>query len=242
MFKKIKILSGFALLFALNGCRFGNYSEAPTLTDPNGLSSGLKSVELFFAHTSQLETWALFTDGTNSSNDHVALASIPTAILDTISNPVYLAISNDAATAPMFVGKNQKNYIDTGFDSNGDIKSDSASEIVTLWKNPACQTQVQISQVGVLDRGQGGSTVLDGTTVKVAGKLSMELTYLRVVAGDCVSDLREMAQCYQDANTCTTDEWRAATNFFDLYVRQSGALRIEDVIRIKGLAYIVHFQ
>jgi hypothetical protein len=237
------IILGFVFLLGLSGCRFGNYSEDPKrIVDPNA-STGFKSVELFFAHAKQLETAAVYNDGTATSWDsNVSLASVPTSILDTFSDPVYFATPADASQVPMFVGKNQKNYIDTELDANGDIKSDSASDIVQLWRNPACQTQVQISQVGTFDRTQAGSTVLDGVTQPVSGKLKMELTYIRVIDGDCVADLREMAQCYLDSSTCSTDDWRAATNFFDLYVRQSGALKIEDAIRIKGLAYVVHFE
>ena len=235
-----KIIAGCLFLLALSGCRFGNYSEPPQV-DPNA-SSGFKSIELFSAQAKQLETIAVYTDGTQSINSTVALASVPTSILDTFSDPVYFTTPTDPNSLPMFIGKNQKNYINTTLNSKGEIDDESASEIVTLWKNPACQTQVQISQQGSFDRSQTGSTVLDGTNYSLSGKLKLELLYLRVVAGDCVSDLQEMAQCYQDSSRCTTDEWRAATNFFDLYVRQSGVLKIEDAIRIKGLAYLVHFE
>lgn len=235
-----KIILGALLLSTLSGCRFGNYSEQPTVV-PNA-SGGFASIELFSAHTSRLETIALYSDNTRSYRDNVALASVPTSILDTFSDPVYFTTPSDVNDSPMFIGKNQKNYINTTLNSAGAIADQSASEIVTLWNNPACQTQIQIEQAGSLDRSHPGSTVLDGKTQPIAGKLKLELTYMRVLAGDCVSDLQDMAQCYQDSSTCTTDEWRAATNFFDLYVRQSGVLRIEDAIRIKALAYIVTFE
>jgi hypothetical protein len=102
---------------------------------------------------------------------------------------------------------------------------------------------LQMQQLGYLDRSRPGTiTYSDGSTGKISGDRLLEFRLIRNFSGDCSRILQVLADCYSSGTGCSTDELYWANQLFDLYVRQSGALKIEDATRIKTLAYIVHFD
>jgi|GEM_PF-3360212 len=233
---------GSVLLLTLSACRFGNYSEPPK-PDQNTLDGGLKSVELFSTHPTLFQTAVVYTDDTQAQIQ-VPIAEIPQSILNIFSDPLYFVVKNDADQTSGFIGQNGTDSEITGFDQNGNIRLDFAAENAhALWENPDCLTQEQISHDGTLDRSHPTSMQIGDDTYPIAGRLNLDRISMRVIAGDCVSDLQQLAECYQDPSTCKdSNEWNTATQLLDLYVRQSGVLKIEDVSRIKALAYGVHFE
>lgn len=226
-------------LLALSSCRFGNYSEDPKPTT----QSGYQSVTLYFAQASKLTTTVVLDDDTAQENDHAPLSAIPVSIRNTFTNPVYFAIPKDPVALPLFIGLNQSSYIETQIDDKGLIADSFATKPATLWNNPGCQTQIQIEQDGGFDFTRPGTVTFgDGTVSPVSGRLQMTLSYLRVIAGDCQADLQELANCYNNGAGCDNDQLNAASNLFDLHVRQTGVLNISDLTRVRGLAYKVYFE
>jgi hypothetical protein len=240
-----KIVAGSLALLALSGCRFGNYSEPQP--DPNASDGGFESVELFQTHPTQLSVAVVYNDTSQvSTQDQVPLAAIPAEALAKFTDPLYFVVNSDADHTPYFIGKTGEFKVmeQTGFDDHGNLRIDYAMDGGhTLWKNPACLTQVQISHDGQLDRDHPGSATLGDNIYNTAGRVILDRMSLQVIDGDCAADLQDMAQCYQESTQCeNTEAWEKAVAFFDLYVRQTGILKIEDVARIKGLAYIVRFE
>ncbi len=124
------------------------------------------------------------------------------------------------------------------------IKLELASSITPLVTNSICRTQLQVVQEGRLDRSAPGSALLTGNTSRssVSGKLRLAYTFVRALDGDCADSLRELAACYQNGAGCSSEQLAEAHALFDLYVRGTGVLKIEDAAKIKGLAYIVRFD
>jgi hypothetical protein len=227
----------------LGSCRFGNHSEqAKPLNQSN-----YKSVEMFFTEPKTLQTRVYLNSlsGPSSQVNTVAapLSAIPSSILNTFTDPHYFATMKDPTKSPLFIGINQNSYIDTTMDADGNIGSEYLSGVVQFWRNPDCLTQVQILQEGTFDRSHPGSVVFsDGSQATVSGRLNLDFSYSRIIAGDCSADLTELANCYINGSGCSTDQLNAAHNLFDLYVKQSGAMKIEDAVKLKALEYVVHFE
>jgi hypothetical protein len=239
-----KLMNRFGLalcLVLLSSCRFGNYSEDPKPTS----SGGYKSVELYFTQATRLTTTAILDEenSTATENNHAPLSAIPVSIRNTFTNPVYFAIPKDPTALPLFIGLNQSSYIETQLDPEGKVYDNYVTQPSKLWNNPECQTQIQIIQDGAFDRTRPGTVTFgDGSVSPVNGRIVMTLSYLRVIAGDCQADLQELANCYSNGSGCDTNQLNAASNLFDLHVRQTGVLDISNATRVRGLAYKVYFE
>ena len=228
------------LALLLSSCRFGNYSEAPKY---NGKSQ-FKNSELFFSEIKKFETFIFYADGTSATNSNSPFVEIPTHLLDVFTNPLYWYTLDDAKQTQIFMDSYQSVYEQTRVDAAGKIDLEIDSDITPLISNSICRTQLQVLQQGSLDRTSPGSALLTGASsrVTISGKLKLSYTSIRALAGDCADSLRELATCYQNGTGCTSEQLAEAHALFDLYVRGTGVLKIEDAYKIKGLAYIVHFD
>ncbi len=247
--KDLKLLSlgvGLLTMLSLEGCRFGNYSEPPKVTPK------FSSVEVFNTQAKKFEVFVFYQDSTNSSNNTTPLSAIPSTILDNFSDPLYIAQPVTTPGVKMFIGARQtdcflnpdtSSCIGTLIDSQGNIGVQTSSPLSQFGSDPACQMKLQMQQVGFLDRSHPSTiTYSDGSTGKVAGDLVLDFQMIRSFQGDCSKILTILAGCYNSGVGCSTDELYWANQLFDLYVRQSGALKIEDATKIKSLAYVVHFD
>jgi hypothetical protein len=245
--KKILFL-GLAIpaSIGLSGCRFGNYSEPP-----KGVTN-FNSIELFSTQVKKLETFALYQDDSETHNLNAPLSAVPAMILDNFTNPVYLAEPTSTPGVHLFIGLSQtacmldpanSNCIGTLLNEDGSIGVNTSSEFQQFGSDPACTMNLQMQQIGFLDRSRPGTiTYSDGSTGIISGELLLEFRLIRNFNGDCSGILGRLASCYSEGSGCSTDELYWANQLFDLYIRQTGALRIENATRIKTLAYIVHFD
>jgi hypothetical protein len=230
----------------LSSCRFGNYSEPP-----KGVKN-FNSIELFSTKVKKLETFALYQDDSETHNLNAPLSATPAMILDNFTNPVYLAEPVATPGVHLFIGLSQtscmldpanSNCIGTLLNEDGSIGVNTSSSFQQFGSDPACTMNLQMQQIGYLDRSNPGTiTYSDGSTGVISGDLLLEFRLIRNFNGDCSGILGRLATCYSDGAGCSTDELYWANQLFDLYIRQTGALRIEDATRIKTLAYIVHFD
>jgi hypothetical protein len=233
-------------LIAFSGCRFGNYSEPPKAV------SNFSSIELFRTNPTKFETFAIYQDDTQSQNASTPLSAIPSSILNNFTNPVYLAEPVSTPGIKLFIGTGQtdcmtdpanSSCIGTLVDPDDTIAVGTSSEYTQFGSDPACTMNLQMQQLGYLDRSHPGTlTYSDGTTGILAGDLVLEFRLIRNFKGNCSGILKTLADCYTSGSGCSTDELYWANLLFDLYVRQSGTLKIEDATKIKTLAYIVHFD
>jgi hypothetical protein len=133
--------------------------------------------------------------------------------------------------------------IGTIVDPDDTITVTTSSAYSQFGSDPACTMNLQMQQLGALDRSTPSSiTYSDGSSGTVAGRLELEFRLIRNFEGNCAGILQTLADCYSDGTGCSTEALYWSNQLFDLYVRQSGTLRIEDAARIKTLAYIVHFD
>jgi len=230
----------------LSGCRFGNYAEPP-----KGVKN-FDSIELFTARLHKLETFALFQDDSETHNLNAPLSAVPGTILDNFTNPVYLAQPTSTPGVKLFIGLSQtdcmlnpanSSCIGTIVNPDDTITVSTGSEDQQFGSDPACLMNLQMQQIGSLDRSHPGTiTYSDGSTGTISGDLLLEFRLIRNFTANCSGILQRLATCYTDGSGCSTDELYWSSQLFDLYVRQTGALRIEDASRIKTLAYIVHFD
>jgi hypothetical protein len=236
----------FVLLGLIPACRFGNYSEPPKSVKT------FKKVELFRTRPSKFETIAIYNDDNYGYNEEVPLSAIPVSILDNFTNPVFLAEPVATPGIQLFIGLGQSSCmadpensscIGTIVEPDDSITVSTESPYSQFGGNPACTMNLEMQQIGNLDRGQPGTiTYSDGSTGTVAGTLNLEFRLIRNFKGDCSGILKILADCYASGSGCSTDELYWANQLFDLYVRQSGALKLEFAHKIKTLAYIVHFD
>ncbi|MBU6154265.1 MAG: hypothetical protein KGP28_08170 [Bdellovibrionales bacterium] len=230
----------------LSSCRFGNYSEPP-----RGVKN-FNSIELFSTKVKKLETFALYQDDSETHNLNAPLSAVPAMILDNFTNPVYITEPTGTPGVHLFIGLSQtqcmldpvnSDCIGTLLNEDGSIGVSTSSEFQQFGSNPACRMNLQMQQFGYLDRSNPSTiTYSDGSTGIISGDLLLEFRLIRNFQGDCSGILGRLASCYSDGSGCSTDELYWANQLFDLYIRQTGALRIEDTTRIKTLAYIVHFD
>jgi hypothetical protein len=246
-FKKILLICIMILASpGLSSCRFGNYSEPP-----KGVKN-FNSIELFSTQVKKLETFALYQDDTYTQNTNAPLSAVPAMILDNFTNPVYLAEPAATPGVHLFIGLAQtscmldpanSSCIGTLLNDDGTIGVSTSSEFQQFGADPACAMNLEMQQIGNLDRSRPGTiTYSDGSTGVISGELILEFRLIRNFNGNCSGILGRLANCYSDGSGCSTDELYWSNQLFDLYVRQTGALRIEDATRIKTLAYIVHFD
>jgi hypothetical protein len=248
-----------ALSMAVSACRLGNYTEAPKpLTTPtsavstNSRTGSLQNVELFYAEPKTLQTFAIYKDATPpSQNNSVGLVSIPSDVLNTFTDPTYLAWTPDSTHTlkPYFLGVYNpgSNNFPTTINSAGAINAGYSDASVTI--ATGCSMTDQRLHVGKLDRHQLGSyTFPDGTVQTVSGHLKFDYTFMRVFtetvagSGACGAYLQTLANCFNAGSTCTNDQLTAAHEIFDLWIRQSSVLPIANATKLKGLAYVVHFE
>jgi hypothetical protein len=241
-----------ALLLSLTGCRFGNHSESAV---PLKSPEQYRSIELFFTAPKTFTTRVYLNslggpDMVVQSNSAAPLSSIPSSILNVLSNPVYLAIPVNPNVYPIFRDNQDTTSLATDIDAQGNIAFDylPSNGPFALWSNPNCLTNFEIIQNGTLDRTRPGTIqYTDGTTAPVAGELNYNYTFSRIIesvngTGNCDDDLNRLAFCYHNGTGCTADELAAGRSLFDLYVRQTGVLNIQDASKIKALEYIVHYE
>ena len=233
-------------LMSLAGCRFGNYSEPPKGT------SRFTSIELFRTLPLKFETFAIYQDDTQTQNNSTPLSAIPPSILDNFTNPLYLAEPVATPGIKLFIGIAQtdcmadpanSSCIGTVVNDDDTITVSTSAPYSQFGSDPACSMNLQMQQLGFLDRSHPGTlTYSDGTTGVIGGDLVLEFRLIRNFKGDCSAILKTLADCYSNGTGCTTDELYWANQLFDLYIRQSGTLKIEDATKIKTLAYVVHFD
>jgi hypothetical protein len=250
-FKSFSFLA-LTTLFILSGCRFGNHSEnAIPLKNP----SQYKSIEFFYTAPKTFTTRVYLNslggpDMVVHSNTSAPLSTIPSSILNALSNPVYLAVPNNPNQYPIFRDYRDSTSLVTDLDQSGNIAFDyiPGDGPYVLWNNPNCITNFQITQNGTLDRSQPGTIQYeDGTTAPVSGSMRLSYTFSRVIGSingttNCEDDLNRLALCYDNGTGCSADELSAARSLFDLYARQTGVLNIQDASRIKGLEYIIEYE
>ena len=225
---------------SFSGCRFGNHADTASQNSKIHL---LKS-ELFFTEAKTFQTFIFYDDNTHSVNQNSPLVAIPSDILDLFSNPVYWQTLDDPGQTQYFWDSRQKNYPwITLADSTGKIKTADTSAPGKFYRNPNCVSQIQTLQDGKLDRTVPGTSVLPGDNKpsKVSGHLVLDITRVEALSGDCVDDLKELANCFKDGTGCDANQLSRA-KLFNLFVNGTGVLNIQDAARIIGLAYIVHFE
>jgi hypothetical protein len=231
---------------ALSGCRFGNYSERPKSV------SNFVKIEAFRTSVTQFETLAVLDDDTETYNPSAPLSAVPPMILDNFTNPVYIAEPTATPGYQIFIGSGQtscmvdpinSDCIGTIVNRDDTISVATASEFSQFGSNPSCKMNLEMHQVGNLDRRNPGTIEYsDGSTGKISGDLHLGFQLVRNFQGDCESILTLLADCYRSGAGCSTDALYWANQIYDLYIRQTGVLRIEDASRIKTLAYLVTFD
>jgi hypothetical protein len=179
------------------------------------------------------------------------LSAIPPTLLDNFTDPLYIAQPVSSPGVKLFIGAGQSdcflnpensNCIGTMIDADGNIGVQTSSPYSSFGSD-ACKMKLQMQQLGYLDRTHPSTiTYSNGSTGKISGNLVLDFQLIRSFQGDCTSILTRLASCYQSGVGCSTDELYWANQLFDLYIRQSGALKVEDVARIKSLAYLIHFD
>jgi hypothetical protein len=251
MIETKKIAALFALsisLTAASGCRFGNYADTPQpIADPSGLNGTISKTELFFTQPTTFETAVFYTDTTpTGDNSQTPLSAIPATTLAIFSNPVYYATMANPANSPAFIGIDGTSFVNTTVDANNNISDEADGDVTPLLTNQNCLVQFQQTQAGSLNTSDPGTFQFSDGTAQVSGHLILDYTSVLViqaqVTGACDADLTYLAQCYQVGTGCSTAELTEAQSLFDLYVKQAGILNLNNVTKIKALAYTVHFE
>jgi len=241
----------YASTLLLGGCRFGNHADQP---QPLKSASTYKSIEFFFTSPKQFQIGVILNslsgpDSVETVNNNAPLAAIPSSILNAFTDPVYFAVPNDPTQFPTFWDYGGTYKFLTEVDASGNVSHDfiPASSSV-FWGNQDCLTNYEVTHKGTFDRSKPGTiTYPDGTKAPVAGSLSFTYSYTKIFSSqngtdNCTADLTRLATCYTASSGCSSDEITKSKEVFDLYVKQTGILKIEDAAKIKGLEYIVHYE
>ncbi len=229
-------IGSLIILATLAGCRFGNYEGTPVAPPP-----GYKS-EYFRAVPTAYALYAAYTDDSIDSVD-APLNTIPTSVTNIFTDPVGLITPIlGQPENPIFFSTNEDPVGQETTVTDSTVAFEAYSDVVTLWKDPACQTQVQLYQSGNLDRRElAPFTTPGGDVLDIAGRLNLDLRVFRVIDGDCTADLARLSECTRDDATCTLDERQAATALFSMYT-EAGALTLPTAKALSFLAYQVIFE
>ena len=241
----------YASTLLLGGCRFGNHADQP---QPLKNAATYKSIEFFFTNPKQFQIAVILnslsgSDSVVNANNNAPLASIPSTILYAFSDPVYFTIPNDPTKFPTFWDYGGNYSFQTEIDGQGTISHDYIpSNASVFWSNPDCITNYEVTHKGSFDRSKPGTvTYPDGTQAAVAGSLNFTYSFTRLISSqngtdNCTADLTRLATCYTDGSGCSAEELAKAKDTFDLYVKQTGVLKIEDAAKLKAVEYIVHYE
>lgn len=239
----------------LSGCRFGNHSEsAKPIVNP----SIYQSIEFFFTKPKSFQTKVILNsiggpDMVVHSNTNAPLSYIPASVLNVMTDPVYFATYKDPSRYPIFRDYRDSVSLPTLLDAEGNISFQYPNENTepttrVLLSNPNCLTQWEVLESGGFDRSKPGQIQYeDGTLAPVAGNVSLTYTFSQVIVsvdGDnnCDADLTYLANCYKDGAGCSADDLYDARSLFDLYVKQTGVLNIDDAAKLKAMEYIIHYE
>ena len=236
------ILVLFAL--TLGGCKFGNYSQDPTLISVEGV----KKIETFTAQVNQFKTYVFYEDDTFNQNLNAPTTAVPLSLLNTFTNPFQLFIMADPSLPNYFASmyatpSNPGTVYPAPTDAAGNFTL--SGEQVAAYRfgpDPSCFVGIYISEGGNLDRTQHGNVVFpDGSHYSTTGTLSLVFIYEQIFFGTCGPYLQRLADCYQNGSGCTSQELSDA-QLFQLYSTQTGVIDPAKVSSIKELAYKTYFQ
>ncbi len=231
------------VIFFSSGCRFGNYSS-PTPPAPNTVYE-YGTAPLSFATVVIYTT--LNTDGTHqlSVNSNTPLVGIPPSVSATFSNPVALVVPTDKTLSPYFFNLANQYSLTTTLTDSTTIQDSAVGTVTPLWQNTSCLTSLQITQSGTIHPQTTESYVdANGNSQTTNGRLSLSLTVIRTIQGDCQTDLQALASCYQNNSTCDSNTYNAAYTLFDTWVHYGQVLTLDSatLAKIYGLAYILNFE
>jgi hypothetical protein len=154
----------------------------------------------------------------------VILNLVVAVILDNFTNPVYLAEPVATPGVHLFIGLSQTSCmldpantgcIGTLLNADETIGVRTSSPFQQFGSDPACSMNLEMHQIGALDRSRPGTiTYSDGTTGTISGDLLLEFRFLRNFQGDCTGVLNRLAGCYSNGSGCSTDELYWANQLF----------------------------
>ena len=232
---------------SLAGCKFGNYSQNPTIVSINGV----QKIETYPAEAKALQTLVVYKDSqgnyTTNENDNAPLSAVPLSALSTFTPVVQLFIMADPSLTPVFASMyadpfNPGTVIPAGYDSKGNFTLTSRQiSGYGFGPDPNCATGVFISETGTLHQNQPTVVTLSGQQVTTSGTLSMNIVFEQLFTDGCATYLQRLATCYQNGAGCSAAELSDA-QLFQLYATQTNIVDLSKASTIKELAYSILFQ
>ena len=253
--REITILrSLFALMSlsgATSGCFIGNQVVAQPSSDP---FSGYYLTEpqslTFYVTTSstlQKEAATHFIPAQSGNFSPAQLGNF-------ITNPVAF-ILNDAASgdasitspAALNSGSGPVPALPIYLNTDNTLEFQGSSSPTTYWKDPACQTFIEITESGTLQQTQN-LTPPPGNTHHLLGKIQLKVEFVRKFVGNCTATFQTISDCYADATQCTGDKaaqspavQQEILNTIDLLVK-ADALNPKEIPSMSNFAYQVLYQ
>jgi hypothetical protein len=222
--------------WALGGCRFGNHVETPP--DPDQISG-------YYATSPQSLTFCA-SHGTTSCAP-AAPNLVPDTLADAMSNPVALILQDlESGSAYLASTAGTGAALPVFASPDGVLSFLGSTGKETLWRDPACTTQLFIEEDGTWTKSANAGTSASGKPL--SGRVQLRIQIIRTIDGTCGPTLQEIADCYANASLCggadatENAELQAAVQYlFNDYI-QSGTMASTDIPNVSALAYEVSYE
>ncbi len=233
----------------LGGCKFGNYSQDPTVVSVNGV----KTIETFPATAKTLKTLVAYKDVsgtyTSNENDAASLTAVPLSILGTFTQVVQLFIMSDPTKSSVFASMfadpfNSGSIIPAQYDATGHFTLNS-QQVSGFYFGPdaSCSSGVFITEDGTINHNHPTVvTFPDGSHVTTSGTLSVTVIEEQLFTDGCGPYLQRLASCFQTNGSGCTAQEIADAQLFQLYATETNVVDLTKASTIKELAYSVLFQ
>jgi hypothetical protein len=219
--------------WALSGCYFGNKTvNQPVSTD---------GVTGFYETQPQTLKLCAATPGEICPSAPTNL--IPAFISNILTNPVALELQDPstrkAGLFPYNGGAGAQGFgVIAG--PNKTLTPDPASGSQTLWDDPACTEQLDLSIEGSYTLTNGPWTS-NTPNIPKSGRIQMTVTYTIGVAGSCTVSLQAMADCYADSTKCGSHSQSEVQTLFGPFI-SAAAMAATDISKVQSLAYEITYQ
>ncbi|OFZ17896.1 MAG: hypothetical protein A2X94_12705 [Bdellovibrionales bacterium GWB1_55_8] len=219
------------LIWAVSGCRFGNYVEYPQNPDtPMGYYETLPQ-DLNLCVTTNAASQCVKQPANLTPDIPAKIMSDPVMFLVDEANPA------DAAIVSAF----NRNY-------SIPISFDPATMDLRLLAQPTeeplsntCMDRFNVEAQGKLNRVEKYEITVGSQTVSASGRVSLAFRVTESFQGECADTMDALYECYMESASCTNYDPKVVKATFQPYI-DAGLMTAEDIANVTDIGYEVSYQ
>ncbi len=228
-----------------SGCRLGDQIVNAPSPNPDRYSG---------YYMTQPQTLKFYATTTDTLEKEAATSLIPSEIGQFMTNPVAFLLFDPATGKAGLADPQGKSALPTLLKaSDHSLSYNGVTSATTYWRDPACQSYLEISEDGSLSPSTSTPTSTPSTlptenSLPIAGEIQITIRVTTQFQGNCTPTFLELSQCYQDPTQCggssDAENLQIQTvvmNAFAPWI-QSQVMTATDIPILTNFAYEVFYQ